>query len=70
MLVLRFDWLLSRHQCKNSYSIVAFVMIEIINKEEGDVGSKRVTCFHLLTDNTVGMAAIWVSNSVVVPRLD
>lgn len=37
MLLLLFGWLMNTHQSKVSYSIIAFVMIEIINKEEGDV---------------------------------
>lgn len=70
MLLLVFGWLLNRHQSKFSYSMIAFVMIEIINKEVGDVCPKRTMCFHHLTDNTVGVAAIWVSISVAVPRPD
>lgn len=45
-------------------------MIEIINKDEGDVCSQRITCFRPLADNTFGMAAIWVSTTVVAPRPD
>lgn len=70
MLLLMFGWLLNRHQNKFSHSIAAFVMIEIINKEEGDVCSQRNMCFHRLTDNTVGVAATWVSISAVTPRPD
>lgn len=58
MLLLMFGWLLNRHQSKSSYSVIAFVMIEIINKEERDVCSQRTMCFRHLTDNTVGVAAI------------
>lgn len=65
-----FGWLLYTHQSKFSYSVNAFVMIEIINKEEGDVRSQRTMRFHLLSDNTVGVAAVWVSISVVAPRPD
>lgn len=70
VLLLMFGWLLNRHQSKFSYSIIAFVMIEIINKEEGDACSQRIVCFRHLTDNTFGVAAIWVSVSVVAPRPD
>lgn len=45
-------------------------MIEIINKDEGDVCSQRIMCFHQLTDNTFCMAAIWVSTGVAAPRPD
>lgn len=58
MLLLVFGWLLHWHQSKFSHSIIAFVMIEIINKEVGDVCPERTMCFRHLTDNTVGVAAI------------
>lgn len=70
MLLLMFGRLLNEHQSKFSYSIIVFVMSEIINKEGGDVCSQRIMCFHQLTDNTFGMAAIWVSTGVVAPRPD
>lgn len=47
MLLLVFHWLLNS-QSKYSYSETGFVMIEIINKEEGDVYSLQIMCFHLL----------------------
>lgn len=68
MLLLMFEWLLERPQSKFSFSIIVFVMIEIINKEEGDACSQRIMCFLPLTDNTFGMAAIWVSTGVFESR--
>lgn len=63
MLLLMFCWLLKRHQSKFSYPIIAFVMIEIINKEDRDACSQKIMCFCHLTDNTFGVAAIQVSIS-------